>query len=1125
MSHNFAFLKPYSPSLAELGGLAEALIYIDAGSSVTRLRGFVEELVKEIYQREKLNRQPQASFFDLLEAAEFKAMVAQPLLDQLHLIRKVGNLTAHGKQVKTNIAYSALQVAHKLAIYMAVRYYNFPTQKLPTFLEPSNAKWFPYDKQAEIDLLEEKRTKLEQEIAAFEAKRAEQAQGFEMLSTDDLALRQQQSVQVAEALEWNEAETRANLINLMLVEANWNLHDTSEVGVEVVVSPFPANKSNKGAADYVLWGKDGKPLAVIEAKKASRSVVDGRDQAKMYADALEHMHGQRPVIFHTNGFETYIWDDVFYNSPRRIFSFYDRDSLEKLHFQRQFKQDLTQDYPSRCNEIAERNYQTAAIKSVAENFVKEKQRRKALIVQATGTGKTRVAIAFTHLLLAKNWAKRVLFLCDRRELRNQASEAFKAFLATEPRCVIGEYKGDGDSRIDPSARVFISTYPAMMNQLNLLNTGFFDLIIADESHRSVYNKYRDIFDHFDALQLGLTATPVGFVSRNTYELFGCEDQTPTFSFSLEEAWQHEPPYLCRFKVKDITTEFLREGIHYSQLTPEQKRQLEDDLGTDFAENASFNPNQIGRDIFSKSTDSLIIKNLMENGLKDENGTIGKTIIFAQSQKHAEHLNQIFCELYPQFGAKMCKVIHHGISHVDTVLAEFKQAKSEFKIAISVDMMDTGIDVPEVLNLVFAKTVHSYVKFWQMIGRGTRLCKNLFGQGKDKTEFLIFDHYQNFKYFEEEYEEPTDLGNAKPLYQSLFEARLSFAQAALAQFNLKGQEISIALLREDVDALPRESIAVKREIEQIAYITQSGALQKFNEDTQNRLAKYIAPLMGQRVLSNPEAVKFDRLFANLQSAFLQKSAEFTPLKQELIEWLSDLAMTLEIVKRKQAEIEQVLSESYWQTLSVERLETSRITLREIAQYRVLKTGPVSSLSLKTKTEDGKLESVVREPQIPEYATGYKSQFQALFKQFFEHPVIQKIRLNQQVSQAEIDSLLALVLAQHSDIRKEHLSAFYGDTVADLNRALREIVGLDAEAINQHFMQFTKNHKNLTAMQVKFIDLLQTEIARHGAIKTEQLFAEPFIKLNSEGLLGVFNEQQAEELIQFIQPYILEDMRAA
>ncbi|HEY9033335.1 MAG TPA: DEAD/DEAH box helicase family protein, partial [Pseudomonadales bacterium] len=641
------------------------------------------------------------------------------------------------------------------------------------------------------------------------------------------------------------------------------------------------------------------------------------------------------------------------NSYRPVYGFYSKDSLEYLVYQRHYRAAELEKFNPELS-IADRPYQIEAIKTVAAHF--QRQRRKALIIQATGTGKTRVAIALAELLLRTGWAKRVLFLCDRKELRVQADDAFKQNLPSEPRCVIGE-----SNSIDQSARIYIATYPGMMNRFAQLDVGFFDLIIADESHRSIYNKYRDIFEYFDALQVGLTATPVKFISRNTFDIFDCETTDPTFEFGLDAAINNEPPYLVPFRVKDLTTDFLRDGIHYKDLDDEQKRRLEEDLGIDEAQNTTIAGKDIGRKIFSEDTDRIILENLINNGIKDETGSlVGKTIIFAQRQDHAEHLEKLFCKLYPQYGSKVCKVIHNAIPHVASLIKEFKKADNDFRIAISVDMLDTGIDVPEVVNLVFAKPVKSWVKFWQMIGRGTRLCPNLFGPGRHKSEFLIFDHYGNFDFFEEAYQEPEDSGG-KSLLQTTFEARLELAQAALKQNHAAAFDTAIELLRADINDLPDTSIAVKRELRVVHQLQQSDLLQTFDAKTRHLLANTIAPLMSARVLRDKHATQLDKLMAGIERCLVEQASCFEDGRDQLLAELDKLAVNIQAVRQKDTIIAEVRSAGFWQNADIEKLEKARQALRGIMKYRQQNTGPGFETST-TGTLDGGVTELEREVKI-------------------------------------------------------------------------------------------------------------------------------------------------------------------
>jgi len=826
-SINFEFLRPYHSGLAELGGLAEAILYIDPGSALTRLRSFAETFTQVIYKEERLTKIPQANFFELMKNSAFQSCVDPSLINQLHYIRKEGNESAHGSEGNLRTAQVVLGITHQLAMYLGIRYFGIKKNAIAKFQDisdPTNEiKTLKQSVKEYKDALDTKADEVDQLLDKLDKEQAKQK--VEESNKTDWDSSKKASKEVADSLQWDEAKTRTLLIDTMLTQAGWDLKNKEQVSLEYPVEHQPT-KSGVGYADYVLWSDNGKPLAVIEAKRSSEKGLQiGREQARIYADGLEKMTGQRPVIFYTNGYETYLWDDAQYNSCRLVYGFYSYESLAYLLYQRRYRINEIE----QCNpdvDIAGRSYQIEAIKSVASQF--QNQRRKSLIVQATGTGKTRVAIAISELLLRNAWAKRILFLCDRKELRRQADNAYKSFLPSEPRCVIGEA-----NKIEQSSRLFIATYPGMMNRLHQLDIGFFDLIIADESHRSIYNKYKDTFDYFDALQLGLTATPVKFIARNTFDLFGCEDQDPTFDYSLDDAINNDPPFLVPFRVKDLTTEFLREGIHYNDLTPEQQQQLEEELGEEKAQSTHIKGKDIGRKIFSVQTDTIILQNLMEKGIKDATGSlVGKTIVFAQSQDHADHLEKLFSQIYPQYGQKVCKVIHNKVTRAEALIDELKSADNDFRIAISVDMLDTGIDVPEVVNLVFAKPVKSWVKFWQMIGRGTRLCENLFGKDKHKSEFYIFDHYSNFAYFEEEYKE-TEEQQGKSLLQSLFEARLTLLDEAISKNHQKAFNTASQLLKEDINDLPEKSINIKKQLRSIHELTQTDALDTMEAGTRHQ----------------------------------------------------------------------------------------------------------------------------------------------------------------------------------------------------------------------------------------------------------------------------------------------------
>ena len=1115
-SVNFEFLRSGNQLLANLAGLAEAVLHIDPGSALTRLRSFAEELTKTIYKEELLPRLPQSSFYELVKDPVFNDCVSKSLIYQINFLRIQGNDTAHGGEGDVRNAKLALNAAHELAKYMAVKYYGITQAALPALIEVKDPTAALSQLQQSVSSYEKELQRQQEELqrvmGKLEQERIRNLDQLDPPAKPDQQQRKQQSQKVADSLQWNEAKTRALLIDAMLLQAGWDVSNSAEVGHEVEVY-FPGNKSGKGRADYVLWGDNGQPLAVIEAKKSGNvSLQAGREQARMYADGFESMGMQRPVIFYSNGYETFIWDDKQYNTYRPVYGLYSKDSLDYLNYQRQYRiAELEKHNPELS--IADRPYQIEAIKTVAAHF--QKQRRKTLIIQATGTGKTRVAIALAELLLRTGWAKRVLFLCDRKELRVQADEAFKQNLPSEPRCVIGE-----TNKVDQTARIYISTYPGMMNRFAQLDVGFFDLIIADESHRSIYNKYRDLFDYFDALQVGLTATPVKFISRNTFDIFDCETTDPTFEFGLDAAINNDPPYLAPFRVRDLTTDFLRDGIHYNDLSDEQKRQLEYDLGEEEAKRTTIAGKDIGRKIFSEDTDRIILENLINNGIKDETGSlVGKTIIFAQRQDHAEHLEKLFCKLYPQYGTKVCKVIHNAIPHVDTLIKEFKKPDNHFRIAISVDMLDTGIDVPEVVNLVFAKPVKSWVKFWQMIGRGTRLRPNLFGTGKHKSEFLIFDHYGNFDFFEQDYQEPDDTGG-KSLLQTTFEARLELAQAALRQNHAAAFDAAIELLRADINDLPENSVAVKRELRVVHQLQQTNLLQQFDAKTQHVLSNTIAPLMSSRVLRDKHATALDKLIAGIQRCLVEKASCFDDGKITLLAELDRLAVNIQAVRQKDVLIAEVRSAGFWQNPSIDKLENARKELRGIMKYR--QTGTSTGYGIDTtKTRDDNVQGGERAVYIAgaSEAMIYRRRLKDVLDGILAaNPTLQKIHKGEPIAESELKTLTSTILTSHPGVSLEVLNEFYGRTADQLHLTVREIIGLDEQAIEEHFKSFLHAHPSLTAQQVRFMNLLKNYIAQHGSIVVEKLYEPPFDSVSHEGIDGVFAPTDITELVAVLKPFL-------
>ena len=1112
-SVNFDILKDGWPELAALGGFAESYTHADPASALVKLRLFAENLTKDIYRDLRLPKPEQPTFVDLLKNDAFTAITPKVVLDKLHALRMHGNKAAHGEQVRTQHALWLLKEAHDLARWLCIQYGEAKAGQLSAFVQPSVLGQTEEKERRQIlEKLAAQEAQMEALLAELEDARSK-ASAAEKQAAEIKAIAGSAQA-VADELNFSEAETRTRLIDSLLASAGWDvgegLNNTVQVGKEVELDGQPT-ATGTGYADYVLWDDNGNPLAVVEAKKAAVDAERGRHQAKLYADSLEKKYGHRPIIFYTNGFDIWIWDDAQDFPPRKLFGFYSKDSLQHLaNYQRLHKKPL--DAIKINEQIVDRLYQLEAIKRVSERFTQK--HRKVLIVQATGTGKTRVAIALTDLLIRAGWVKRVLFLCDRKELRKQAKNAFNDFLSEPTRIITSRVKSNA------SERVFLATYPSMQKVFQSFDPGFFDLIIADESHRSVYNVYGDIFHYFDCHQVGLTATPVDFVTRNTFRLFGCEGQLPTANYELEQGV--EEGYLTPFEVFEHTTQFLRQGITLDGLSPEQIKELEEQ-GEDPAQ-YDFASEQIDKIIYNKDTNRAILRNLMENGIKDATGQLlGKSILFARNHQHAMLMRQLFDEMYPQFAGKFCQVIDNYDPRAEQLIDDFKGegTNDDLMIAISVDMLDTGIDIPEIVNLVFAKPVKSPVKFWQMIGRGTRLCADLFGPGQHKSVFRIFDHWANFARFEMGYR-PAEPTQGKPLAQLVFEERLVLAETALNKSEVSVFDLIVDLVAQDINALPEESISVREKWKEKRALSRPEVLKAFAPATVARLRQEIAPLMQWRNIRGlGDALALDLLVARMQLAVLRGSGALADLKIELMDRIAALQMHLNPVREKAETIKRVKSDAFWTDVSVADLEYARINLREIMHHRV--KGGSQSVPPKVVdiTEDaGQVQFARRSATLKSVdMKAYQQVIEAELKKHFEtNPVLKKIRSGEPVSDREIDVLVSLILTQNPDVRRENLEEFFSETAVPLYLAIRTIIGMDPEAVRDKFASFVQKHPKLSAKQTRFLALLQNHIARYGTIEVERLYDAPFTVIDADGPDGVFeNEVDLTDLIRIVRSF--------
>jgi len=1128
-SINFEPLRASYPELANLAAHAEHYLHNDPESALVKLRSFAERIVDNIYTRMRLPQAPQSKFVDLLNNASFAMLADKLVLDKFHLLRKLGNSAAHGEDIRPMDANRALHEAWQVARWLHVAIVGGKAEDFAPFREPPAEG---VDSKAAIKrekkrLAEEnaaKEEKIKAMLAELEALRAAEKTMRDAINAANQPVADSTLAEVGAATErtvaqlrFSEDHTRQYLIDRDLALAGWKVpqagQSSAAVGQEVEVK-HQTTQSGIGYADYVLWDDNSKPLAVIEAKRTTKDARAGQAQAKDYADGLEKMYGQRPMIFFTNGHDIWVWDDAMGYPPRKVYGFYSKDTLQyRIAFQRQNRQDLLQVQPD--SNIAGRLYQIETLTRVKERFASK--HRKVLIVQATGTGKTRVAIALSKLMIEAKWAKRILFLCDRKELRKQAKKVFNDYLK-EPIYVFGQQNEVGKQ----DARIYIGIYQGLINQYEDFDVGFFDLIIADESHRSIYNQYSDIFSYFDALQVGLTATPVEMVSRSTCQLFGCDYKTPTANYTLEDAVSDGN--LVPFKVVTHTTKFMREGIKGHDLSDEQIAELEDQ-GLD--PNAlEFDGKDIDDAVYNKDTNRVILRNLMDNGIRDADGQLpGKSIIFARNIRHARLLAELFDELYPQFAGKFCAVIHSDEPRAEQLIDDFKggdNCKNDaLRIAISVDMLDTGIDVPEVVNLVFAKPVKSKVKFWQMIGRGTRLCANLFGKGQDKKEFLIFDHWNNFAYHEMEPEE-AEPRSPKSLAQRRYEARLELAQAALRQHEPAAFTCVRDLLLEDARALDDLTIAVRDHWQAVQQARDEASVDAFAPATAQMLADTIAPLLNALdVRGQGDALRWDILLTTAQQAAMTKPNQANPCRADIVAWLECLPANLNAVRAKAEQLKAIKSDAYWDKPDFLLLEASRLALRDLmhlAERPTLPPGP-GPVFVDIAEDAAEYQVEVRKTNIRSVdATIYRQSVEAALRPLFDsNPVLQKIRDGLPVSDAELDQLNSLIHTNNPSVDLHVLREFYADTAAPLAAILRTIVGMDARAVETRFAQFAQKYR-LDSQQLRFLGMLKEQICKSGSIRLDALFEAPFTSIHGEGIGGVFpRDEQLDELTGIIRSF--------
>ena len=1063
---NFDFLKkqPQFDSFANVAISAEKILHIDMEASVINCRRAMEFAIKWMYSVDGSLVMPyQDTLVSLMSTEEFRDIVDPDLWRRLDFIRKVGNNAAHnGKKITLDQAKLCLENLYIFLDFVAYCYAKDYTEG-----------------EFHAELLEEQKQPVLEEVPPISEIDLKALIAENQTLKEQLTARreEQQQTYVPKPLDLSEYKTRKIYIDTMLMDAGWT---EGKNWINEVELPGMPNKSEVGYADYVLYDDAHRPLAVIEAKRTCVDVAKGRQQAKLYADILEKQYGRRPVIFLTNGFDTRIDDGQY--PERKVSMIYSKRDLEKwfnLQSMKTSLKNITVD-----KNIAGRYYQEGAVKAVCDSFG-NKNRRKALLVMATGSGKTRTVISLCDVLLQHGWVKNILFLADRNSLVTQAKRSFVNLLPDLSVTNLCEEKDNYQ------AHCVFSTYQTMMNCIDsvkdeegkLFTCGHFDLVICDEAHRSIYNKYKDIFTYFDAPLVGLTATPKDEIDKNTYNIFELENGVPTYGYELAQAVKDG--YLVDFLSVESSLKFIEKGIVYDELSEEDKEAYEatfEDENGELPEKIS--SSALNSWLFNEDTIKKVLHILMTKGIRINYGeTLGKTIIFAKNHDHAEKILEIFGKEYPNLPG-YAKVIDNYMTYAQSAIDEFSEPNKLPQIAISVDMLDTGIDVPEVLNLVFFKKVMSKAKFWQMIGRGTRLCPGLL-DGEDKQKFYIFDFCGNFEFFRMNKGKAT--ANMMALQGAIFnlefqityklqdmeyqtERLIAYRNALIQHMSEKVQELNRI----------RDNFAVRQHLKYVDLYSDQSNYQTLSYEDTLLVREELAPL----ILPDGDeasAVRFDALMYGIELAYLI-GKKYGKARSDLLKKVSAISTVANIPEiMVQAElINQILHTDYLERAGINEFEHIRESLRDLMKYL-----PKKKVRYDTNFEDDILSIEWKESELEnDDLKNYKAKAEYYVRQHQDDLVIAKLKKNKPMTQDDIKTLEKILW---SDLgTKDEYEAEYGDK--PLGEFVREIVGLDMNAAKEAFSEYL-NEANLDSRQIYFVNQIVEYIVHNGLMKDFSVLQEP------------------------------------
>ena len=1125
----FTFLQREWPLVSGAASKAEDAVRVDPRAACFYARRALELVVDWAYKHDPALRLPyQDNLSALIHEPTFKQSAGEAVFNKARVIVTLGNRAVHShRPIPEADALVAVRELFHLCYWLARTYGRV---ERPDSGLAFNAAALPHPEKVVAQTAEQLRALQQQlhakdeSLAALLADKSALDEELKRLRAE-VAEAKRAAASRPDAHDYSEAETRDYFVDLLVKEAGWPLNQ--ERDREFPITGMP-NNSGEGFVDYVLWGDDGKPLGLVEAKRTRRDARVGQHQAKLYADCLEAQFGQRPVIFYSNGYEHWIWDDTRY-PPRRVQGFYKKAELELLIQRRTTRLPLA---GAKINaDIVERYYQTRAIRRIAESFERDHD-RKALLVMATGAGKTRTVIALADLLMRCNWVKRVLFLADRVALVNQAVNAFKRHLPdASPVNLVTEKNVEG--------RVFVSTYPTMMGLIDeaadgqrRFGVGHFDLIVIDEAHRSVYQKYGAILDYFDSLLVGLTATPKDEVDRNTYRLFDLEDGVPTDSYSLEDA-VHDG-FLVPPKAVSVPLKFQREGITYAELSEDDKDQWDalewDDEGNvpQRVESAAVN-----KWLFNKDTVDKVLEHLMTRGIAVAGGDrLGKTIVFAKNQQHADFIAERFNANYPHYRGEFARVITFKTEYAQNLIDAFSAKDKVPHIAVSVDMLDTGIDVPEVVNLVFFKLVRSKTKFWQMLGRGTRLCPDLFAPGEDKAFFYVFDYCQNLEYFSQDI--PSTQGTAlASLAKRLFDARLELIatldrgtqgdlthmlKETMAGYSGPKTEAELRQaiaehLQREVAAMNLDNFVVRPHRRLVEKYAKQEAWQSLAGDGMAELSHQVAGLPTELDPEKEEAKRFDLLALNLQIARLRVEPGFERMRDRVkeIAGLLEEKEAIPLVRDQMPLIQALQTDEWWQDVTVPMLEVMRRRLRGLVQFIDRHQRKIVYTDFEDERGDDK------HIELPGFVVGtdeakFLAKARTFLRQHLDYAAVTKLRTNLPLTTSDLRDLEQLLVAggvgDEDEIRRAAMDA------QGLGLLVRFLVGMDRAAAKEALGNFAAG-KTLTANQLEFVNLIIDHLAEHGIVELATLYESPFTDVTPRGPDGLFVPSEMDALLQTLQ----------